>query len=212
MTRAHGREAGAFLFVPQPAPAGLILAVHRSGSFGLGHPKAERMIDAVNEMECFIERRSRMSFRSSVECPSPPRADRDRVAAWFMDDADERETGTKRLHDLPAREAERLRCLIEAAIGEIFGVACADLAAPSRGKAPVALARQAAMYLAHVSCGLNLTDVGTVFGRDRTTVAHACAVIEDRRDDPVFDRALELMEWIVPTLVGPDLIHGLRDI
>ncbi|MGE0024726.1 MAG: hypothetical protein AB7S70_13975, partial [Hyphomicrobium sp.] len=59
----------------------------------------------------------------------------------------------------------------------------------------------------HVSCGLSLTDVGQVFSRDRTTVAHACAVIEDRRDDPAFDRALELMEWIVPTLIGRDLLH-----
>ncbi len=166
------------------------------------------MIEAVNETQCFIERRSRMSLRSSVECPSPPRADRERFAAWFMGGTDECE----RAPNLPESEVLRLRVLIEAAIGEIFGVACADLAAASRGKAPVALARQAAMYLAHVSCGLSLTDVGTIFGRDRTTVAHACAVIEDRRDDPVFDRALELMEWIVPTLVGHDRIHLHCDI
>ena len=68
------------------------------------------------------------------------------------------------------------------------------------------------MYLTHVSCGLSLTEVGHIFARDRTTVAHACAVIEDRRDDPVFDRALELMEWIVPTLIGHDVIYANRDI
>jgi hypothetical protein len=56
---------------------------------------------------------------------------------------------------------------------------------------------------------LSLTDVGQIFARDRTTVAHACAVIEDRRDDPVFDRALELMEWIIPSLVGTSL-HQYR--
>lgn len=105
-----------------------------------------------------------------------------------------------------------MRRLIEAAIGNVFAVPCALLSSPSRGKAPVALARQVAMYLAHVSCGLSLTDVGHIFARDRTTVAHACAVIEDRRDDPVFDRALELMEWIVPTLIGHDVIHTHRDI
>ena len=59
------------------------------------------------------------------------------------------------------------------------------------------------MYLAHVACGLSFTDVGLLFSRDRTTVAHACRVVEDRRDDPVFDRALELLEWVVPTLVAP---------
>lgn len=112
---------------------------------------------------------------------------------------------------MPSSEAERLRHLIEAAIGEVFGVAEEALARPSRGKARVARARQTAMYLAHVSCGLSFTDVGQVFARDRTTVAHACAVIEDRRDDPAFDRALELMEWIVPTLIGRDLLHVSRD-
>ena len=99
-------------------------------------------------------------------------------------------------------EAARVRCIIEGAISDIFGVPEAALSKPSRGKAPVALARQVAMYVAHVACGLSLTEVGQIFARDRTTVAHACAVIEDRRDDPVFDRALELMEWIVPTMVG----------
>jgi hypothetical protein len=31
-------------------------------------------------------------------------------------------------------------------------------------------------------------------------VAHACGVIEDRRDDPLFDRALDLLEWVVPAI------------
>jgi hypothetical protein len=177
------------------------------------------MIGAVSETASFIERRCRMSLRSGVECASPPRADRESFAAWFIDGpeawsrpAGAPESGARADRRLPESEAQRLRCLIDAAIGEVFGVAGADLSAPSRGKAPVALARQAAMYLAHVSCGLSLTDVGAVFSRDRTTVAHACAVIEDRRDDPVFDRALELLEWIVPTLVGRDLLHMPRDI
>ena len=39
------------------------------------------------------------------------------------------------------------------------------------------------MYLAHVTCGLSLTEVGEVFARDRTTVAHACGRVEDLRDD-----------------------------
>jgi hypothetical protein len=56
------------------------------------------------------------------------------------------------------------------------------------------------MYLALVPCGFKLTDTGRLFGRDRTTVAHACGVIEDMRDDPLFDRALDLLEWVVPAL------------
>jgi chromosomal replication initiation ATPase DnaA len=79
-------------------------------------------------------------------------------------------------------------------------VASTDLRGSTRGRAKVALARQVAMYLAHVGCGLSLTETGRLFGRDRTTVAHACGVIEDRRDDPLFDRALDLLEWALPSL------------
>ncbi len=58
----------------------------------------------------------------------------------------------------------------------------------------MASARQLAMYLAHVVGGLSLSEVGRLFGRDRTTVAHACQVVEDRRDDLTFDRAVSLLE------------------
>ena len=45
----------------------------------------------------------------------------------------------------------------------------------------MALARQVAMYVAHVTCGLSLTDVGLIFARDRTTVApQALALLNDR--------------------------------
>jgi chromosomal replication initiation ATPase DnaA len=91
---------------------------------------------------------------------------------------------------------------IEHAVMQVFGVAGDDLRRGTRGRAKVALARQVAMYLAHVGCGLSLTATGHLFGRDRTTVAHACGVIEDRRDDPVFDRALDLLEWAMPLLTA----------
>ena len=89
---------------------------------------------------------------------------------------------------------------IEQAVVQVFGVGREDLHRLSRGRAKVALARQVAMYLAHVACGLTMSDTGRLFGRDRTTVAHACGVIEDKRDDPLFDRALDLLEWSVPAL------------
>lgn len=89
------------------------------------------------------------------------------------------------------------RAVVEETVAQVFGVGRADFSLPSRGKAPCALARQVAMYLAHVRLGLTMSDVGKLFGRDRTTVAHACGVVEDRRDDPIFDRALELLEWAV---------------
>ncbi|MBA4131959.1 MAG: chromosomal replication initiator DnaA [Hyphomicrobium sp.] len=87
--------------------------------------------------------------------------------------------------------------MIEATIGQVFNILLEDLGSTNRGPARVALARQVAMYLTHVACGLTLTDVGRLFARDRTTVAHACAVVEDLRDDAKFDRVLELVEMIV---------------
>jgi hypothetical protein len=114
---------------------------------------------------------------------------------------------TARLHHRRAVAPLAGRCpcamspaAIEQAVVQVFGVGREDLRRMSRGRARVALARQVAMYLAHVACGLTLTDTGKLFGRDRTTVAHACGVIEDRRDDPLFDRALDLLEWAVPAL------------
>ena len=89
---------------------------------------------------------------------------------------------------------------IEQAVIQVFGVGPADLHHTTRGRAKVAQARQVAMYLAHVACGLSLTATGRLFGRDRTTAAHACTVVEDRRDDPLFDRALDLLEWAVSAL------------
>jgi chromosomal replication initiation ATPase DnaA len=50
------------------------------------------------------------------------------------------------------------------------------------------------MYLAHIGLGLNLSQVGRCFGRDRTTVAHACAVMENYRDNPATARVLECLE------------------
>jgi chromosomal replication initiation ATPase DnaA len=95
------------------------------------------------------------------------------------------------------------RCVIEIAVSQVFGVALAELRGVTRGRAKVALARQVAMYLAHVVCGMSLTQVGRAFERDRTTVAHACGLIEDRRDDPSFDRVIDLLEHVTAAVTSP---------
>jgi chromosomal replication initiation ATPase DnaA len=87
-----------------------------------------------------------------------------------------------------------MRPILEQAISTVFMVAGNDLWSGTRGRPRVAFARQVAMYLAHVGCGLTMTEVGHLFARDRTTVAYACGIIEDRRDDPSFDYSLELLE------------------
>ena len=64
----------------------------------------------------------------------------------------------------------------------------------SRSRLPAARARQIAMYLSHVIYGHSLKEIGDAFGRDRTTVSYACAVIEDMRDDPRFDAEVCALE------------------
>jgi chromosomal replication initiation ATPase DnaA len=93
------------------------------------------------------------------------------------------------------------RLAIDLAITNVFGIGAEALWHGKRGVRDIAEARQVAMYLAHVCCRMSLTEVGAMFGRDRTTVAHACLKVEYRRDDPNFDRALDVLSWALPTLV-----------
>jgi len=92
--------------------------------------------------------------------------------------------------------AEASACrFAEALLAATFRVGLPDLRLPRRGFCRVAHARQAAMYLVHVTRGLSLTEVGSHFGRDRTTVAHGCAVTEERRDEQAYDRLMECLEF-----------------
>ncbi|PTW57688.1 DnaA-like protein [Breoghania corrubedonensis] len=84
--------------------------------------------------------------------------------------------------------------LVQVTVAAVFGVAPDALKAPTRSRAPVAFARQVAMYVAHVGFGLSLSEVGRLFGRDRTTAGYACRLVEDRRDDPAFDGMLAAIE------------------
>lgn len=87
--------------------------------------------------------------------------------------------------------------IVSLAVAATFMVPLSELHAESRRAAPVALARQSAMYLAHVEFGMSLTDVGRAFGRARTTVARACETIERRRDEPRLDAALAALTHLL---------------
>jgi chromosomal replication initiation ATPase DnaA len=74
---------------------------------------------------------------------------------------------------------------------------------PVRGTAQHAFARQVAMYLTHVAFGMSLRRVAVAFGRDRSTVAYACHLIEDRRDDPKVDDMLDQLEAALRAAPAP---------
>ncbi len=79
----------------------------------------------------------------------------------------------------------------------VFNVPGRELRRPGRGEIDVSRARQIAMYVTHVVLGMTMRDVATGFSRDRTTVVHACHLIEDMRDDPDFDRIVAMAERVV---------------
>ncbi|MDO9417314.1 helix-turn-helix domain-containing protein [Pararhizobium sp.] len=64
--------------------------------------------------------------------------------------------------------------------------------------------RQITMYVCHVALRLSMSDVGQAFGRDRTTVAHACGVVEDRRDDASFNDFIAVIERMVTAVFTLD--------
>lgn len=120
----------------------------------------------------------------------------------------------------PGRQVERIEYnsdraveakvrAVREAVATVYRIDKRLLAHPTRGRSRVAFARQVAMYLAHVTFGLTLTTVGRAFGRDRTTVSHACALVEDARDNPELDRTLELLEAIAKHLASVDVVRPI---
>lgn len=84
--------------------------------------------------------------------------------------------------------------LISAMVASAFCVEPGALRTSNRGQAEAAFARQVAMYIAHTRLGMSYTAVGCCFGRDRTTAAHACRTVEERRENPRIDAIVDLLE------------------
>ena len=81
--------------------------------------------------------------------------------------------------------------------GEIFGLVGSRVQLRRDRRRTLCHVRQIAMYICHVALRIPLHEIGLAFGRDRTTVGHACHVVEDRRDDPAFDDFIGAIERIV---------------
>lgn len=79
-------------------------------------------------------------------------------------------------------------------VAEEMGVCLTNMLRRSRGFGRATRARQISIYLAHVLLSRPQHDVAEMFGRDRTTVAHAMHAVEDRRDDPRVERLIERIE------------------
>jgi len=109
---------------------------------------------------------------------------------------------TDKARRILARMAKEVVC-------EAYGLPHAALLAPDRGGTGSSRARQMAMYLAHVVAQLTLCEVADLFGRNRSTVSHACIAIEDSRDSPIFDMQLDYMEARLRDRIRRAEIDGL---
>lgn len=100
------------------------------------------------------------------------------------------------------RSIELCECVMDI-VSALFQVSGKVLRQPGRSTTSVSRVRQIGMYVAHVVLGLNMTEVGRGFGRDRTTVQHACHLIEDMRDDEEFDRIVCMTERVAKAALLP---------
>jgi len=84
--------------------------------------------------------------------------------------------------------------LTVAAVALEFG--CHDLSLDVRTKTTkdIIFARQIAIYLLQTVFNLTTTRTAELFSRDRSTVSHAIRMIEEARDDEVFNRKLIKVE------------------
>lgn len=88
-------------------------------------------------------------------------------------------------------------------VAQMYGVPVEELRKPTRGRPHVARARQIAIHLAGLVFGLSLKQLAREFGRDRSTIHHACHTIADMRGaNGEFDATLRWMESLLRRAAG----------
>lgn len=105
----------------------------------------------------------------------------------------------------PARSPDQVVAACDGVIdivAVLFNVSGRDIRGPGRSTFAVSRVRQIAMYAAHVTLGFTMGSIGQGFGRDRTTVLHACHQIEDLREDDEFDAIVARVEQVVAAAFG----------
>lgn len=100
----------------------------------------------------------------------------------------------------PQRDEDRAY-LAGALVAYALGLKAEVVLSEERGNPVHARARHIAMYLTHTACGMSLARVARAFGRDRSTISHACRIIEDYREDADFDIWIEQLSSGIQSVV-----------
>lgn len=82
-----------------------------------------------------------------------------------------------------------------------FDVSRATMLVRGRGSRRASVARQVAIYLAHVALGVPIGAIAKQFRRNHSTAVFACRQVEDRRDQPAFDVAVADLELAIRVLL-----------
>jgi chromosomal replication initiator protein len=81
--------------------------------------------------------------------------------------------------------------IIQKVVADYFSLLSSDIKGKKRSQ-NIVFPRQIAMYIAREITGFSTTEIGQSFGRDHTTVMHACQKIEERKQaDPTLDSTIQ---------------------
>ncbi|MGC4410296.1 chromosomal replication initiator DnaA [Rhizobium rosettiformans] len=111
------------------------------------------------------------------------------------------------LSERPLTPERRLLCMIVRQLTEELLRATGLEHDQEPGRRATSHVRQVAMYVCHVVYSMPMGEVAQAFGRDRTTVGHACRMVEDRRDDRAYDTFVAIVERMASAV---HLIAGKR--
>lgn len=98
------------------------------------------------------------------------------------------------------QHAWRLCGALMSLLSVFFQVSLNELRSTGRENNRIARIRQFGMYIAHTMFGLSMAEVAYAFSRERTTVKHACHLIEDMRENEKFDQNVSDFEYLVRSL------------
>ncbi|MBN9588133.1 MAG: chromosomal replication initiator DnaA [Alphaproteobacteria bacterium] len=89
-------------------------------------------------------------------------------------------------------------------VAQVYGVPVEEkMRKPTRGRPHVARARQIAIHLARLVFAMSHRQLAREFGRDRSTVHHACHLVEGMREASAeFDSTLRWMESLLRRAAG----------
>jgi hypothetical protein len=133
-----------------------------------------------------------------VDASRPPPVSAAQAGEGAPADAGDGDTGSDdtadAVIDRPLTPERRLLCLIVRQLTqELLQAVGVDSDSGGRRRS-AGHVRQVAMYVCHVAYSMPMGEVAAAFGRDRTTVGHACRMVEDRRDDAAYDGFVTIVE------------------